>query len=623
LAVGSEVLRWHLISLPLLTNWAFLAAAAFLAVTRLRHRLLPEALFAVVAGVLVTTSWAAAVSPAALSWLSLVVAPLVLVWLSIRRAGADPETRAGRLLAAAIAPIVAGLWALHDGRLADIRDPQFALSAMAATALIIVALSALASERSADWRAAAVRIYATSFAVVLGVATTIAISRSPWAIALEALALAGLALVVWTQRPDAPAPDWVAPACALGLGLALQADLLRWLGPPGNLEIADIAHMRLTGLISLLWAALGALFTVWATRSASRMLWIAGATLMVAAAVKFVLLDFGGLGQLGNILAVIAAGVVFLLVGWLAPMPPAAAAAPPAARGPGAPGPRPPSPPREDFAARASAAPAAAATPAPAAAPAADAGAMNEYWRRNASAGAPAALSARTDSADRTAWIIVILAALVLLLSQCAHTRLRYSDFGGYRTATPVPRSVTVTRTREAAPPDVSAQAPSPAPAAAEDIETAAPAEAAAAAPAAVAPTAAAPAVAAPSDAGPGGGAYACTQPDGSRTYSDTPCSRDAERIALPHDTASRAPDPTIVSGVYVSLRNRQALDITAALRSTCAGGSCSLNCGNLLAGDPDFGQRKYCRITYQCARSPGNRQVQIPEGQSIRIACD
>jgi uncharacterized membrane protein len=44
------------------------------------------------------------------------------------------------------------------------------------------------------------------------------------------------------------------------------------------------------------------------------------------------LLDFGSLGQLTNILAVIAAGVVFLAVGWLAPMPPAAAREKPVAR---------------------------------------------------------------------------------------------------------------------------------------------------------------------------------------------------------------------------------------------------------------------------------------------------
>jgi len=47
-----------------------------------------------------------------------------------------------------------------------------------------------------------------------------------------------------------------------------------------------------------------------------------GAMLLVAAAVKLILLDFGSLGQLGNILAMIAAGGVFLLVAWLAPFPP-------------------------------------------------------------------------------------------------------------------------------------------------------------------------------------------------------------------------------------------------------------------------------------------------------------
>jgi hypothetical protein len=78
-------------------------------------------------------------------------------------------------------------------------------------------------------------------------------------------------------------------------------------------------------LISLLWAAMGCALTIWSRRSGSRPLWIAGATLLIATAVKMMLLDFGSLGQLTNILAVIAAGVVFLAVGWLAPMPPAAA----------------------------------------------------------------------------------------------------------------------------------------------------------------------------------------------------------------------------------------------------------------------------------------------------------
>ena len=64
------------------------------------------------------------------------------------------------------------------------------------------------------------------------------------------------------------------------------------------------------------------MLTINARRVGSRAQWTAGATFLVGAAIKFVLVDFGSLGQLANILAVIAAGAMFLLVGWLAPMPP-------------------------------------------------------------------------------------------------------------------------------------------------------------------------------------------------------------------------------------------------------------------------------------------------------------
>jgi hypothetical protein len=44
--------------------------------------------------------------------------------------------------------------------------------------------------------------------------------------------------------------------------------------------------------------------------------------LMLAAALKLILLDFGSLGQIANILAMMGGGGVFLLVAWLAPFPP-------------------------------------------------------------------------------------------------------------------------------------------------------------------------------------------------------------------------------------------------------------------------------------------------------------
>src|SRR6185312_3727478 len=103
----------------------------------------------------------------------------------------------------------------------------------------------------------------------------------------------------------------------------LQAILLRVLGPAGDLSLRSIDAVRVPAAISLLWAVSGAVLTFWGHQRKSRPLWVGGATLLVGATVKIVLFDIGSLGELSNILAVIAAGLVFLAVGWVAPMPPA------------------------------------------------------------------------------------------------------------------------------------------------------------------------------------------------------------------------------------------------------------------------------------------------------------
>jgi uncharacterized membrane protein len=104
--------------------------------------------------------------------------------------------------------------------------------------------------------------------------------------------------------------------------LVVQAMLLRALGPSGTITFADLGHMRLPAVVSLMWVVMGAGLAWWGVKSVSRGVWSAGAALLIVAAVKLVLFDFGSLGQLGNILALIAAGLVFLGVAWLAPLPP-------------------------------------------------------------------------------------------------------------------------------------------------------------------------------------------------------------------------------------------------------------------------------------------------------------
>jgi formylglycine-generating enzyme required for sulfatase activity/ankyrin repeat protein len=119
---------------------------------------------------------------------------------------------------------------------------------------------------------------------------------------------------------------------------------------------------------------------------------------------------------------------------------------------------------------------------------------------------------------------------------------------------------------------------------------------------------------------------YKCARADGSAAYSDTPCDPNAERAQV--ETAPEQSSPThsglvIQSAAYVSPRNGRELDVTSQLNSMCpsAAGSCTLRCGNQLAGDPDFGQRKYCRISYRCGG--GNTQeLRIQEGGTLQLSC-
>jgi hypothetical protein len=45
------------------------------------------------------------------------------------------------------------------------------------------------------------------------------------------------------------------------------------------------------------------------------------------------------------------------------------------------------------------------------------------------------------------------------------------------------------------------------------------------------------------------------------------------------------------------------------------------VNCSNQLAGDPDFGQRKYCRISYHC-NGGTSQEVRIEEGERRNLSC-
>jgi uncharacterized membrane protein len=179
--------------------------------------------------------------------------------------------------------------------------------------LIAAAIGVFALSRRANFNASVAGILAIAVA-----ATAVPASASatyPFAIiSLIAAPLAMIALVTRDRHDD---------------GVGFDRSIAAIAGPVVAAIWAQRVGAEAPALVTLLWAGIGASFTVWSRKVRSRSLWMGGAALLVAAAVKVVLVDFGSLGDLANILAVMAAGGIFLLVGWLSPMPPAATPAEP------------------------------------------------------------------------------------------------------------------------------------------------------------------------------------------------------------------------------------------------------------------------------------------------------
>lgn len=429
IAIGAEIIRWDLVSVALFLHWALILAAATVFFMRSRAAAADPYVIPLAIGVAATAIFASDSALPAAAWVNLIVAPLAMIALAVRPGDSHREG-SGRVAAAIVAPIVAVIWAQHAGYSLDIRAGQFPVSAAALAAVVTLIVGRALPERSVGWYSTVTPLFGVTFAIILGVVTLFDIERHIWAVTLELLCLGGLVFLALTSRDDRDVAEWLGPSCIVGGALLLQANLLRWLGPPGDLTVADVTRMDWPTLVSLLWAAIGAALTLWGRKSVSRTLWVGGATLLVAAAIKLVLVDFGSLGELANILAVIAAGGVFLLVGWLAPMPPAAPAvskqSPPPSRPPPSPATTSAPTPAPIATAAARMTPAASRSESPAprsptqGSPAQEGRVMPEaYWKRPAGEAADAT---RADGSSRKiGWTIALIAAGILILTRCGH----------------------------------------------------------------------------------------------------------------------------------------------------------------------------------------------------------
>ena len=76
---------------------------------------------------------------------------------------------------------------------------------------------------------------------------------------------------------------------------------------------------------SMLWTLLGVGAMVWAHKKVQRMVWQAGAALLALTVVKLLIVDLENSGGGERIVAFIGVGVLMVVVGYFAPMPPAVA----------------------------------------------------------------------------------------------------------------------------------------------------------------------------------------------------------------------------------------------------------------------------------------------------------
>lgn len=422
IAIGSEIVRWDLVSFALILHWLLVAAAFVVAGLAARAPSTDSLVIPIAVAIAATAVFAGGSAPIAAMWVTLCAAPLSLIALAVR-SGASDKDSSGRTTAVIVVPVVAAIWAQRAGQDAGLTDGHFVLAMAALSAVATLLAGRALPERSAGWIPTIAGIFAVGFAVTLATVTLLNIVRGPWAVMLELISLGGMGLLALKSRGTRDVGEWIGPAYIIGVALVLQANLLRLFGPPGDMTLRDIARMQFPALVSLLWAAMGAALTVWGRHSPSRMLWVSGAALLVAAAVKLVLVDFGSLGELTNIIAVIAAGGMFLLVGWLAPMPPAA---------PAKEAPKSSPPPTQREAAAPPTQPSTAERVAPASGskemPKAGTAKPEElvmpeaYWKKRPP---PSQETSAARSSRKTGWIIAIIAAVVLLSTRFGHTVLQ------------------------------------------------------------------------------------------------------------------------------------------------------------------------------------------------------
>lgn len=148
------------------------------------------------------------------------------------------------------------------------------------------------------------------------------------------LALQLLALTYW-QRIPASIEDWAEKRWRFDQSkLLLALSIFLWLNTMWlrlahhiwgiDFDLSDMTRSRVvqTG-IAILWSVTGLSCMIMGARKMARSIWIAGAIVMAAVVVKLFMFDLANTGTVERIVSFISVGILLLVVGYFAPVPPA------------------------------------------------------------------------------------------------------------------------------------------------------------------------------------------------------------------------------------------------------------------------------------------------------------
>jgi len=125
----------------------------------------------------------------------------------------------------------------------------------------------------------------------------------------------------WPQLAPLLHPAIYAASLFIWLNAVLVRTVHHWGGIAFRLDSMFDSPLLQTSL-SLCWSLTALATMVFATRLGRRTVWLTGSGLMAAVVVKLFVIDLSGIGTIGRIVSFLGVGLLMLLVGYLAPVPP-------------------------------------------------------------------------------------------------------------------------------------------------------------------------------------------------------------------------------------------------------------------------------------------------------------